>query len=130
MTAMLRKAMREMTTILRAIAWAGVLTIAALSLVPGPYRPHTFMPPHAEHFVAYAITSFAFGIAYRTPVARFFALAGLPLMAGLFEIAQLVIPGRNGQVSDWVASSAGTLTGIVIAVALFSLQPAGGRERG
>ena len=32
--------------------WLGIVVIAVLSLVPGDYRPHTFLPGPAEHVLA------------------------------------------------------------------------------
>ena len=99
----------------RAAAWLGLLGVAVLSLVTGAWRPHTPMPGQAEHFLAYFLTSFAFGVGYPDRRTRMIACAGLCLAAGLFELLQNWSPGRSPNLLDWAASSAGAVAGILLA---------------
>ena len=48
----------------RLAAWAGILAITVLSLVPGQERPHTGLSGLTEHFLAYACTGFAISFGY------------------------------------------------------------------
>ena len=98
--------------ILKGIAAMLWLVIVILSLLPGSERPHTGYSGNIEHFVAYLgtgmVTAFAFPAASLLHLALPFCLA-----SGLFEIAQIFIPGRSAGVDNWMASSLGALIGIV-----------------
>jgi VanZ family protein len=51
----------------------------------------------------YAVTGFAFGVAYEL---RYATLAiFLVLFAGLVEIAQLFVPGRHARLSDFIVDA-------------------------
>ena len=92
--------------ILRLMGLMGVLTIIALSTVPGYLRPHVFQDSRLEHLVAY----FAVGGLLAIVVAKArFRLVGILLttLAGLLEIAQAAIPDRRSNLSDWAVSSLG-----------------------
>lgn len=108
----LRTLLRHRNRLLTGLAGLLWLVIVILSLLPGSERPHTGYSGNLEHFIAYlstaAVTAFAF------PAASLFRLA-LPfcLASGLFELAQIAIPGRSPGVDNWMASSLGALAGII-----------------
>ncbi len=95
-------------------------TIAVLSLVPGEDRPNTGMPGRIEHALAYAIAAFVTRLAFRRIASRWQALA-FSVAAGLFEIGQIWVPGRNATVGDWAASTAGAVVGVIVARAIAHL---------
>lgn len=92
-----------------------IALIALLSLVPGGLRPHSGAPKQIEHFIAYilaaAILTFGFSKS-RNPM---IIGAALCLYAAVLEIAQTVIPGRDGNVMDFLISSSGALLGCLFA---------------
>ncbi|MBI3275827.1 MAG: hypothetical protein HYZ60_07795, partial [Methylocystis sp.] len=103
----------SLAPIARPLAWACVVAIAVLSLVPGALRPHTILPGWAEHFVAYAGTGFFFALGYSDWRQRLFAWIGLAIASGVFEILQEVAPERSSSLFDAVASACGLTFGLI-----------------
>lgn len=105
----LRPSVHAMLVAASAVSW-GLLTV--LSVLPGSDRPHTGFSGNLEHAVAYALSAGAtrlclFGVSSRMQ------LVGFSLASGLFEIAQIWIPGRSAGLDNWAASTAGALAGIL-----------------
>jgi VanZ family protein len=98
----------------RVLAWICVAAITVLSLVPGAFRPHTFLPGRIEHFVAYAGTGFFFALGYLDARLRLFAWLGLAIASGVFEILQDFVPGRSPSPLDALASTGGLTFGLAI----------------
>lgn len=97
----------------RISAWSLAAAIVILSLVPPQLRPETDLPHELEHFLIFAATGAAFGLAY---VVRSMLLATwLVTFAGAVELAQLFVPGRHARLSDFlvdaVAVCAGSIAG-------------------
>jgi VanZ family protein len=94
------------------VSYLAVAVIIVLSLLPGSSRPHTGAPGQGEHVVAYFLTAFLFGLRSQSlsQITRIaiIAIAG----AAALEAAQLLVPARNAQVMDFVASSVGILAGL------------------
>jgi VanZ family protein len=84
-------------------SWTLAAAIIILSVVPPSLRPETGVPHEIEHFVIYAVTGFAFGIAYELQYASLAIL--LALFAGSVEIAQLFVPGRHARLSDFIVDA-------------------------
>ena len=104
---------------MRTLAWACVLAIAVLSLLPGTLRPHTtVLPGVAEHFIAYAGTGFFFALSYCGLRERLFAWIALAIASGVFEILQNFVPGRSPSPLDALASTSGLTLGLVSGVIL------------
>jgi hypothetical protein len=95
------------------LSYIAVVGIIAISLVPGSARPQTGAPGQGEHVIAYLLTAFLFGV--RGEARSDLAKLGLVFVAGagVLEIAQLWVPGRNSQPGDFIASSVGILIGLV-----------------
>ena len=110
---------------LASIRWSRVSTCAVLiywaamllgTHLPGPAVPATPYSDKSLHFMAYAGLGFLLAWAW---TARRPFLWGGPLFAvavavgygGLDELTQTLIPGRYGDVVDWLYDAAGTLTG-------------------
>jgi VanZ family protein len=103
-----------MDQIFRLVAWAALALLTVLSLVPGQMRPHVLSSGHVEHFTAYFLTSSVFVLAYRGWTKAALIAFCLSSYAGILEIAQLSIPGRHGQLSDFLISSTGVCTGAAL----------------
>jgi VanZ family protein len=108
-------------SIARPLAWACVVAIAVLSLVPGDNRPHTGLPGWGEHFIAYAGTGFLFALGYRGLHQRILALIGLAIASGAFEILQSFVPGRSASALDALASTCGAAFGLLLGAILSAI---------
>jgi VanZ family protein len=86
--------------VVRAFAWAGILTIIVLSVVPAVDRPVTGSGQNFEHFVAYALTASAFALGYELSLVRLSICAFL--FCGGIELLQALVPTRHARVSDFV----------------------------
>ncbi|MCW2240308.1 VanZ family protein [Azospirillum canadense] len=96
-------------------AWACIVTIVVLSLVPAEEMVRTGVDGHLEHTAAYAGTGFFVGLAYR--VEDRWAVLGVLMsaLAGTMEILQHFSPGRHPAFSDFGASSIGAVIGLAAA---------------
>lgn len=106
----------------RVVGVLALLLIAGLSLVPGEIRPHTAAPKQYEHFVAYfgaaIILTFGFGKSRFPLIVALF----LSAYAAILEMAQIGIPGRDGNFYDFVVSSAGAVGGCFLAWVVMSAR--------
>ncbi|MDF2621369.1 MAG: hypothetical protein K0S00_4028 [Xanthobacteraceae bacterium] len=109
-----------MSSYRRIVLWAGyasLVVIVVTSLLPARQMPSTGIPDWGEHFIAYAGTAFLFALALQRRIGRLAALvAALCLLAGAMEIFQLLSPGRDTSLSDFVVSSAGAAFGAALAM--------------
>lgn len=92
----------------RIAAWLGVIAIIVLSLVPGEWRPSTGMGKPLEHAVAYALAAASLTIANRSGWRQVMFLV---VLAGVLEIGQIWVPGRDAKPTDFLASAAGAVFG-------------------
>jgi hypothetical protein len=103
----------QILKLIRFVAWSLVGTIIVVSLVPAQLRPETGLPHMPEHFAAFALTGFAFGLSYNIKTATL--LLRLVFFAGAVEIAQIFIPGRHARLSDFlvdaIAIAGGSIAG-------------------
>jgi VanZ family protein len=93
--------------------WALVIMVTALSLVSPAWRPNTGIAHNLEHFAVFALTGFAFSLAYDRSLRV--VLAGLVIFAGLIEFAQLFAPGRHARLSDFIVDALAGCAGAVLA---------------
>lgn len=108
--------MKKLVMLARAAAWLAVLTIIALSVVPGSMRPHVLRNDYAEHFVAYFITGSLFAIGYQRPMHLLSSGVLLAICAGSLEFVQLWIPGRTAGAGDFEISAIGAGVGLMAAL--------------
>jgi len=96
-------------------AFACVLIIVILSLLPAEEMPRTGIPDGTDHFIAYWGTGGLMALAFRDRGAVL-ALAGLALvgLGGLMEVLQQLSPGRSTTWSDFLMSGGGTVTGLLM----------------
>lgn len=100
--------------LLRAASIVGVTTLAILSWLPGDLRPSTGAGRTLEHATAYLVMATVLAAACPAR-ARILPVLTLVVLAAVLEIGQLWIPGRDATVRDLLASSAGAVSGWVIA---------------
>lgn len=108
-----------MLRLARLAGFLGLVAIVILSWVPGTLRPSTGSPDWFEHATAYCLVSALLTATTRTRWPQLIAL-GLIVTAGILEIGQLWIPGRDCSWSDFLASSAGALIGAGLAALVLS----------
>ena len=85
-----------------------MFAIVALSLVPGEWRPSTGLAKELEHGTAYFIVAVVLTIAGLAPWPRILAIV---VLAAALEIGQIFVPGRDSNLTDFLASAAGALLG-------------------
>ena len=103
-----------------------ILVVAVLSLIPAAIQRRTPLPGAVEHFLAYAITGAV--VVFALPEVRVTVIVlCLAILAGLMEILQLMVPGRESDIRDFIASSAGAAAG---ALAMISAIRTASRRRG
>jgi hypothetical protein len=91
---------RHYQMLARILAWAGILTIVVLSVVPAEERLLTGFAVPFEHFAAFASVAAAFAIGYDMSPGRMVLLAFL-FCAGI-ELAQIPLETRHARVSDFI----------------------------
>ncbi len=101
----------------RMIAWACVLALAILSLLPADEIVRTGMGGQIEHVVAYAATGALLTWSYRN-VGAFWIFAGLIAYAGALEALQRYSPGRSSNLEDFAFSAGGVVLGMLLGWAL------------
>ncbi len=116
----------------------GMLLVYLVALLAGTHWPNLSQGPaqyndKVAHYLAYAglglLVSFAW--ATRRPFTVGVAMALLAIVGfygAMDELSQIPVPGRSGEVADWVADLLGGLTGILsfwLAFAVVKPQIAG-----
>src|SRR5262249_22959974 len=93
---------------MRFIAWACCIGIAVGSWTPGLYLVRTGFDKRLEHTAAYVIAGLAVLLAYprRSPWSM---AALLGAYAGVLELGQMYVPGRQAGLFDWLASFTGVV---------------------
>ena len=102
----------------------GYLYVGFLCLVPGDYRAHTISLPvntqtflfldKLEHALAYALLGALTVIAVRHKFEFhriLIVMVAIVAFAGLLEISQVLIPGRDNCLDDFAVSAAGGIFG-------------------
>lgn len=101
-------------------AWAGLLVVAAVTLLPQEFRPHLFSQ-RVEHLLAFSALGLLFGLAYPR---RLLLVAVIVLgSAVLLEALQLVAPGRHANPIDLAAKLVGGTAGLAVAALYARFRP-------
>lgn len=100
----------------RVAAWLLVLGAVAVTLGPQKIRPATGIDHDLEHGLAFALVGLAFGLGYARHRIALALLAGAG--TGLMEFVQQWVPGRHGNVRDFVVNALGACAGIAAAALL------------
>jgi len=103
----------------RLLAWGMALSVVLVSVCPPSDRPITYVPHNLEHFLAFAITSFFFALAYAS---RYLMRMGALILFTIgIEAVQLWVPGRHARVSDLTVNSLGVILGAWLAYTCYSI---------
>jgi len=103
------------TIILRACAAFLLVALAILSWLPGQYRPRTgVLSGQQEHFLAYLLAGLLTATATRRNADPWWVAVALALYAGLLELGQYFVPGRQPAFADFLASALGAVVGIAL----------------
>ena len=91
--------------------FACIVLLALLSWLPGDEMVRTGVNGRVEHVMAYFGTAILMALAYRERprlLVQFFLIG---VLAGIFEVGQLYVPGRTAAFLDFAAGSAGAALG-------------------
>jgi VanZ family protein len=105
----------------RMAAWACILAIALLSLLPTEAIVRTSLGGKVEHVVAYLAAALLTAVGYGTGAG---VVLGLLAYAGALELLQAFSPGRTSSLVDYLFSAGGVGLGIILAVRLKTLADA------
>lgn len=101
---------------------AGVIclvVIVVLSVLPGSARPHVLGSGNAEHLLAYAGAAF---FASSLPALRGWrVIPALSTISLAVEGLQMIIPGRDASLDNWIASTLGAVIGLAFARAFVTV---------
>ena len=109
--------------------WPCLALLAVLSLTPGPHMVRTGAPASLEHVIAYLLTGMIVAIGYGRRSMSLLALGALlSAYAGLLEIGQFWVPGRDTALLGFVASSFGAWLGTGVVGRIWAMRPSTGAE--
>ena len=97
----------------RIAGWFLAALVTLLSLVPPWLRPESGASHNLEHLAIFAVTGFAFGLAYNRRPAL--VMVALVIFAGAIEVAQLFVPGRHARLSDFIVDALALCLGVTVA---------------
>lgn len=122
---MIAKCRRFAPAAIQTVAWASVIALTPLSLLPGGHVPRTDVGGHLEHLLAYAGTAVfvAMAASERSIIRIGWALIAY---AGVLEYLQRYSPGRTSSLRDFMCSAGGVILGCVVAA--LSMQLAAARR--
>ena len=106
--------MTGMARIARWIAWALVLAMAAVTLCPISFRPITGGPADVERAFAFALLGGAVSFAYSRHRDLLVGVLLAVAFAALLEEGQNFVPGRHGQMCDFLIKAFAVLLGAVV----------------
>ncbi len=99
-------------TVAIVLAWLVLIGLAAVTLVPIEWRPHSGLSTQAERFLAFAIAGLFLALAYpRRPI--LITLAIVTTALGL-ELAQFLAINRHPGVPDLIAKLLGGGAGLLL----------------
>ena len=91
-----------------------VVIIVILSWAPGNEMVRTGIDGHIEHILAYTGASVFFFLTFAKSRGVLAVVIVMTLFAGIMEIGQRFVPGRNSSVWDFLASASGVVLGCAI----------------
>ncbi len=94
----------------------GLVAVLALSLIPNETRPETGLWDKWEHILAYAVLALAGGIGFKGGRSLLVLGLGLVVLGAGLELAQSVIPDRDGSTYDVLANFVGVAIGSIATV--------------
>lgn len=94
--------------------WLMLAAVAAASLLPDGLMPN-IGAGYVAHFMAYLAFALAAALGYGWMLGYSVLLALAVALAGVFELAQLLLSGRTGSWADFAFGSIGALAGVTLA---------------
>ena len=91
--------------------FVGLVVVIALSLLPQETRPETGLWDKWEHFLAYGVLALVGGIGFIGWRSLLTVGIGLVVLGAGLELAQSVIPDRDGSIYDALANFVGVAIG-------------------
>jgi len=101
--------MSAWSKIFRVAAWAALAMVLIVTISPAELRPHVWAA-NKERFVAFAVCGGLFAAAYPKNWRAIVAL--VILSAGLFELAQFLVPHRHPALKDFLVKALGGGIGV------------------
>jgi VanZ family protein len=98
--------------IFRVPAWALLLLLFVLSVVPAADRPVTGVNHNLEHFLPFVLLGVLFALGYENCLSRL--LIGGFLFAGLIELAQIPLPSRHARLEDFIVDLIAITLGLCV----------------
>lgn len=95
-----------------------ILAVGVFSVVPEQFVPGMGLSDNSRHFAAYALITFLGLSACRSLRAAAGVIVGVIVMGGALELAQLYMPSRAGDLTEFWYNCLGVLVG----AALMSLR--------
>src|SRR4051812_15130663 len=98
-----------------ALGWGWAIAIVWLSLTPHPVELNIEQGDKLQHFAAYGLLMFWFGVIYTGTPARLAYAAGFCAMGVALEYAQRMTGYRTFEVNDMIANAVGVSLGFLAA---------------
>jgi hypothetical protein len=111
-----KDAVTKLVMLTRMGAGLAVLTVIALSVVPGNMRPHVLGNDYYEHFAAYFIIGSLLAFGYLRLLQLLSSGVLLAICAASLEFVQLWIPGRTASAGGFATSAFGAWIGLLVIV--------------
>ena len=101
-------------------AAASLATTLILSLLPAVDMPEelSLVSDKLEHAAAYAAIAGCTALGFARPAALRGALAAAVLGGAIEIVQQAMVPGRSGDLGDWLADVAGVIVGLALGLAM------------
>ncbi len=96
--------------------FVGLVVVIALSLLPNETRPETGLWDKWEHILAYGVLAVLGGFGFKGWRSLLMVGIGLVVLGAGLELAQSVIPDRDGSTYDALANFVGVAIGSVATV--------------
>ncbi len=93
--------------------FVGLVAVIALSLLPNETRPETGLWDKWNHTLAYGVLALSGGFGFKGWRSLLMVGVGLVVLGGGLELAQSVIPDRDGSTYDALANFVGVAIGSV-----------------
>jgi VanZ family protein len=98
--------------IFRMPAWALLLVLVVLSVVPATDRPQTGFNHNLEHFLPFVLVGILFALGYENHLPRL--LIGGFLFTGLIELVQIPLPSRHARLEDFIVDLTAIALGLCV----------------
>lgn len=105
------------------VFWLAVAGVVLVSVTPQDRLPGVDMWDKLQHALSYGLLTVLGGLAYRHTGQFRWVVLGCVTLGIALELAQLFVPGRNGDVADAFANGIGAAAGLGLILALRRFWP-------